>query len=385
MTLTSAEHSQINRNNARNSSGPKTPEGKANSRQNAMKHGLRATILALPSEDPDAIQAREDSWNDFYQPQSPAAHHLVNQCARATVLSDRVDHHHAAMLTRDIREAQEQWDRRRENDVEFYTRQLKTDPRAAVVGLRHSAMGCRYLISRWERLERLLNEDQWWSRDERDEAIRMMGHNPAKLSESGEAWTVALFCGLMVQPADEPLMEWLFSLPIRPTCTLALIKPDDLPNEEQTLRWLHDLVADHLGPLIEREERLRTQFDDPDRAEAGDRLLIPDDATSARLFLRYQTEARTSFHRAYSELVKTLARDKAEAEEAAENGASPNEPNCDANNDSEMSSEDSVPPDPGSDGAEPWVSSVVPWATSPESDDDGSEMTPIGPADACSA
>jgi hypothetical protein len=289
------------------------------------------------------------------------------------------------MLTRDIREAEEQWDRRRENDVEFYTKQLKTDPRAAVLGLRRSAMGCRYLIARWERLERLLNEDQWWSKDERDEAIRMMGHNPAKLSESGEAWTVALFCGLMVQPADESLMEWLFSLPIRPTCTLALIKPDDLPNEEQTLRWLHDLVADHLGPLIEREERLRTQFDDPDRAEASDRRLIPEDTTSARLFLRYQTEARTSFHRAYSELVKTLARDKAEAAEAAENVASPNEPNCDATPDGNNVSEESIPPDPGSEWTDPGVSSVLPWAPAAEVGVEGSEMTPIGPAEACSA
>ena len=100
MTLSAAQRSEINRNNAKNSTGPKTVDGKSSSRKNAMKHGLRAELLALPTEDPAAIQAREDSWNEYYQPQSPGAQHLVNQCARATVLSDRVDRHENAMLTR---------------------------------------------------------------------------------------------------------------------------------------------------------------------------------------------------------------------------------------------------------------------------------------------
>src|SRR5205085_1755159 len=48
---------------------------------------------------------------------------------------------------------------------------------------------------------------------------------------------------------------------------------------------------------------------------------------SARLFLRYHAEARTAFHRAYSELVKTLERDAQEpTETAAETPAGPSEP-----------------------------------------------------------
>ena len=47
------------------------------------------------------------------------------------------------------------------------------------------------------------------------------------------------------------------------------------------------------------------------QAGAADRALILHDGPSARLFLRYHAEARTTFHRAYGSLVKALERDAA--------------------------------------------------------------------------
>ncbi len=43
-----------NRMNSPTSKGPKTPQGKAVSRQNALKHGFRAEVLAV--EDPEAVR-----------------------------------------------------------------------------------------------------------------------------------------------------------------------------------------------------------------------------------------------------------------------------------------------------------------------------------------
>src|SRR5437764_15229715 len=90
MALTKEQRSAINRKNAQKSTGPRSPRGKMRSRENARSHGMCAKVVALPEEDPAAIQARHDAWNDYYKPRSPAEQHLVNECIQHTLLPDRV-------------------------------------------------------------------------------------------------------------------------------------------------------------------------------------------------------------------------------------------------------------------------------------------------------
>src|SRR5436305_7108988 len=88
------------------------------------------------------------------------------------------------------------------------------------------------------------------------------------------------------------------------------------------------MIAEELGPIQEECERLQQERDGPDRDEAEARAQVLQDAPSARLFLRYHAEARLSFQKAYSELVKALERDKAAhaAPAAAAPTVAPNEP-----------------------------------------------------------
>src|SRR3954452_4343152 len=113
MPRTPEERAATNRANAAKSTGPKTAEGKQKARLNALKHGLRAETVALPNEDPRVVAERAQVWNDYYRPASPAAQHLVNECARATVLSDRVDRYHHAALSLQVGRAREECDRLR--------------------------------------------------------------------------------------------------------------------------------------------------------------------------------------------------------------------------------------------------------------------------------
>jgi hypothetical protein len=67
-TMTGEGRKAANQANARHSTGPKTLEGKAAVRLNALRHGLRARDAVLPGEDADAF---EDLWNRVRADLSP--------------------------------------------------------------------------------------------------------------------------------------------------------------------------------------------------------------------------------------------------------------------------------------------------------------------------
>ena len=54
--MATAKQIEANRRNAQRSTEPRTEGGKAASRFNALRHGLRASELALPHEDPEEVQ-----------------------------------------------------------------------------------------------------------------------------------------------------------------------------------------------------------------------------------------------------------------------------------------------------------------------------------------
>jgi len=58
--MTKEERAAISRANAKKSTGPKTEEGKARSRRNAIKHGEKATTLKLFVPPHTAVHAHED-------------------------------------------------------------------------------------------------------------------------------------------------------------------------------------------------------------------------------------------------------------------------------------------------------------------------------------
>ncbi len=66
--IVSEKRLAANRANGALSRGPKTPEGKAWSSQNAFKHGILAKCLLLSHEDPDALREVYDSYMARFQP-----------------------------------------------------------------------------------------------------------------------------------------------------------------------------------------------------------------------------------------------------------------------------------------------------------------------------
>jgi len=74
---------KANQENARLSTGPKTPDGRARSSLNAVRHGLLARDTVLPEEDRAAYLELLAALQAEYQPVGPTQTFLVEQLASA--------------------------------------------------------------------------------------------------------------------------------------------------------------------------------------------------------------------------------------------------------------------------------------------------------------
>jgi hypothetical protein len=97
---------EASRRNGAKSRGPKTPEGKARSARNALKHGLRAVRhLVLPAEDPAAFAALEKALLEEFAPEGAVQTVLARQVVSAAWRLARADRIEAEILMfRDRRE-----------------------------------------------------------------------------------------------------------------------------------------------------------------------------------------------------------------------------------------------------------------------------------------
>jgi hypothetical protein len=79
--MTSPSQFAANRLNALKSAGPITPEGKARSRMNSLRHGLTARVVVLPTEDMDAYQAFSQEIVDSLDAQTPVERQFAQTIA----------------------------------------------------------------------------------------------------------------------------------------------------------------------------------------------------------------------------------------------------------------------------------------------------------------
>ncbi len=69
---------EANRLNAQKSTGPRSVEGKAGSRFNALKYGIDARSLLIPGEDPAELEALAQDYRARFQPAGPLENYLVD-------------------------------------------------------------------------------------------------------------------------------------------------------------------------------------------------------------------------------------------------------------------------------------------------------------------
>ncbi|MBS1875449.1 MAG: hypothetical protein JSU00_19710 [Acidobacteria bacterium] len=87
--MSSRKQTRANRQNAKRSTGPKTPEGKAASSANSTVHGLSSAFRVLPHEDAEAYARSIDELAAEFQPATSHQRFLVEQMAQSRWRLDR--------------------------------------------------------------------------------------------------------------------------------------------------------------------------------------------------------------------------------------------------------------------------------------------------------
>lgn len=91
-----------NRLNAQKSTGPRTEEGRAAVRLNAVRHGLCAETIVLPGEDKAEFQALFDDLEATHKPANRSEVILVRQMAMAAWRLDRAWHVEGALYAYEL-------------------------------------------------------------------------------------------------------------------------------------------------------------------------------------------------------------------------------------------------------------------------------------------
>ena len=118
--MTSERQAQANRRNALRSTGPKTPEGKAAVRLNAIKHGLLSRETLLPGEDEEALRELGERLRDELQPAGELENLLVDRIVASYWRLSRLGRVEAGIFAWEL---YGEWARRAYAEASTYTKQ----------------------------------------------------------------------------------------------------------------------------------------------------------------------------------------------------------------------------------------------------------------------
>src|SRR4051794_10384182 len=125
-----------NRRNAQLSTGPKTDEGKIESRKNALKHGMTGKGVVLPDEVAAEVQRRMEEWNSSIKPFDALEMHVFELLCLDSVRVDALNLDVDELKRRQVVKVATDWDERRRLAAEELAMGLPKAPALVVRQLR---------------------------------------------------------------------------------------------------------------------------------------------------------------------------------------------------------------------------------------------------------
>ncbi len=192
---------QINRENAQNSTGPKTPQGKIASRQNSLNHGLSAQV-ALPRE--IMVEVADHFWQlaNAYCPTNAIAVNAILELTMCAWKNRRLFEQFAGNQARSKISHSTQRISKNQRLAQHWFQKVQIDPPKAIIKLIHSQEGLDLLIQAAQNLLdelRKPNGDGFWTVNQLHLALALKGFRSAEVwnqPEIREFWA----CWMAIHP-----------------------------------------------------------------------------------------------------------------------------------------------------------------------------------------
>jgi hypothetical protein len=343
---TSEKKVEANRQNAQKSTGPKTPEGKANSRMNALKHGLTAQSLILATEDAEHYDNRLGQWLDDFEPANAAERALIDLAVQSSWKLERANRHERARASERVRHAADEFEAAEQIRAEEIGRRLlhdplnrcgsapkdertldlledwfkNDDPPVLHQKLFKSAKGVDWMLRQWVELSDTVDRSGYWHYNDKFRALRLMGKRPQDAMDEFEIAMIFVACHA-AHPGPWPLWDELhqgrLGMDGKPLYMLRTqyLEGFKYEKKENAVLDLKSIVKREMMKLNARKAEL-----DPihaaDKAEAGERALL-DGSKETALLHRYQSACERTLLRSIAELAK-LQKQRAKEEREEE-------------------------------------------------------------------
>jgi hypothetical protein len=162
------------------------------------------------------------------------------------------------------------WDELDARDVAEYAAILLSDPAGTIKKLDVTSAGCRWLIDRFVRLEQIWAHDGNWCTADIAEALALVGCRPTVEEVRCTEVACALRINwLLVQPEQDRAEIRALLAPGTAVQSVKGVNPDRLHSRDQARKAMGLLIQAILKHLRDREETLRTRFEEPERTKAA--------------------------------------------------------------------------------------------------------------------
>jgi len=175
MTVATQAQREANRRNARRSTGPKSEEGKARSRENALKHGMTGEGVVTPQPIGAARQRYEATFARLIQPTTIQQSFLIGQAALAVARMEHLPELEDALRAEDRFRAANHWEDDRCDAARKRGERLLQRPEKIAGELERTVQGVAWLLEQWRILRNALEDKGAWSVEQKERAGALLG------------------------------------------------------------------------------------------------------------------------------------------------------------------------------------------------------------------